>query len=213
MRPLSLPGALAALMLAVAGYHPAAAQQPRTTPLDDLRAERTRGNADAPVTIYEMSDFQCPYCARFWRETLPAIERDYVATGKVRLIFVNMPLSIHPNAEPAAELAMCAAREHKFWQVHDLLFRTQDRWADLSEPGPFLLSLGDSAGVNRSRLQECLRTKAMRPLVQADFEGSLHSGAGSTPSFYIEGELITGAQPFALFKSVLDSIIRTKTGR
>jgi len=205
--------AAVALALALAAAPAtAAAQQAQQTPLDDLRAERTRGKADAPVTMYEMSDFQCPYCGEFWRETLPSIERDYVATGKLRLIFVNMPLSIHANAEPAAEVAMCAARQHKFWQMHDALFRTQDNWADLKEPGDYFLSLADSIRANRSQLQECLRTKATRPVVAADFEGSRRSGAGSTPTFYVEGELIVGSQPYGLFKSVLDSIIKVKSG-
>jgi protein-disulfide isomerase len=211
-RRLSLRGAAAALALVALGFQRAPAQQPQTAPLDDLRGERTRGRAEAPVTIYEMSDFECPYCAQFWRETLPAIERDYIATGKARLIFVNLPLPIHPNAEPAAELALCAARQHKFWQMHDLLFRSQDQWADLTEPGPYFLALGDSVRANRSQLQECLRTKAMRPVVNLDFDGSRRSGATSTPSFYIEGQLIVGAQPFGLFKAVLDSIIREKSG-
>ena len=212
-RRRSLRGAAAALALAALGAQRAPAQQASTTPLDDLRAERTRGSADAPVTMYEISDFECPYCGQFWRETLPSIERNYIATGKLRLIFVNMPLSsIHPNAEPAAELAMCAARQHKFWQMHNLLFRNQDHWVDLGEPGSYFLSLGDSLHLNQSQLQECLRTKAMRRVVEADFDGSRKSGATSTPTFYIEGELIVGAQPYELFKQVLDSIIRVKSG-
>jgi protein-disulfide isomerase len=203
--------ASAAALVALVSLAPSAGAQ-STQPLDDLRAERTRGSSGAPVTVYEISDFQCPFCAEFWRETLPAIERDYVATGKVQLVFVNMPLTgLHPNAEPAAELAMCAARQHKFWPMHDLLFRYQDRWANLPEPGSFFLALGDSVGANRGQLQQCLRAKAMRPVVQADFEGSRRSGAASTPTFYIEGELLVGAQPYSLFKQVLDSIIRAKT--
>jgi protein-disulfide isomerase len=199
------PRSLLVLLLAAA---PALA---RAQGQDDLQSERTKGSAAAPVTMYEISDFECPYCAEFWRETLPSIERDYVATGKVRIIFVNMPLPMHPNAGPAAELAMCAARQHKFWQVHDLLFRHQDRWADLKEPGVFFLSLADSAGADRSQIQECLRSAATRPVVAADFEGARRSGAHSTPTFYIEGGLVEGAQPFSLFKTVLDSIWAAKT--
>ena len=178
---------------------------------DDLQAERSRGSAGAPVTVYEISDFQCPYCAEFWRQTLPALEREYVVTGKVRLIFVNMPLPMHPNAEPAAELAMCAARQQRFWQMHDLLFRHQDQWAELQEPGAYFLALGDSVGANRAELQACLASKAMRPLVKSDFEGARRSGATSTPTFYIEGGLLSGAQPIETFRSVLDSIIKTRT--
>ena len=86
-------------------------------------AGRSKGAASAPVTVYEMSDFQCPYCRRFALETFPTLEREYIATGKVRWVFVNFPLtSIHPNAVAAAEVALCAAQQGAFWQVHDLLY-------------------------------------------------------------------------------------------
>ena len=129
----------------------------------------------------------------------------------MRIVFVNMPLPMHPNAEPAAELAMCAARQHKFWQMHDLLFRHQDQWADLQDPGPYFLSLGDSVHANQAELQGCLSSKATRPLVRSDFEGAVRSGATSTPTFYIEGGLLVGSQPIEVFRSALDSIIRAKT--
>lgn len=177
---------------------------------DDLRPARTKGSATAPVTIYEMSDFQCPWCGRFARETMPTLEREYVATGKVRIIFVNFPLPMHPNAGPAAELAMCAARQGKFWPMHDLLFRTQERWEGLREPGVFFLGLGDSVGADRDQLTACVRTAATRDLVRADAEGSARSGAHSTPTFWIEGGLLTGAQPITVFRTILDSIIRVK---
>jgi protein-disulfide isomerase len=205
------------LALALAAPRARAQAQPQSQPQgqaqasDDLRAERTMGNADAPVTMYIISDFQCPYCGDFARRTFPIIEREYVATGKMKVVYVNMPLSIHPNAEPAAELAMCAARQNKFWPMHDLLFKYQDKWADLDEPGPFFLALGDSIGANRQELTECLQTKATRALVHADYEGSLHSGARATPSFYIEGGLLAGDQPINAFRPILDSIYRAKT--
>jgi len=178
---------------------------------DDLRAARTRGSATAPVTIYEMSDFQCPWCGRFARETLPALEREYVATGKVKIVFVNYPLPMHQNAGPAAELAMCAAKQNRFWQVHDRLFRTQERWENLEQPGMFFLALADSAGADRDQVAACVRSGATRDLVRADAEGSARAGARSTPTFYIEGGLMSGAQPITVFRQVLDSIIRVKT--
>ena len=200
------PGFAPLLALALIPLFAAAVQQ------DELTAARTRGSPTAPVTIYEMSDFQCPWCARFFRETQPLLEREYIATGKVRLVFVNYPLPMHANAGPAAELAMCAARQGKFWPVHDLLFRHQAHWQDLREPGSFFLGLGDSAGVDRDLLTQCLRTRATREVVRSDAEGSARSGARSTPTFYIEGGLISGAQPIEVFRGILDSIIRTKTG-
>ena len=178
---------------------------------DDLRAARTKGSPTAPVTVYEMSDFQCPFCADFALQTMPALDREYVQTGKVRFVWVNLPLPMHQNAVPAAELAMCGARQGRFWQLHDLLFRNQQRWAGLAEPGNYFLSLGDSAGANRDTLASCLREGAMRALVRADAEGAVRSGARYTPTFYIEGGLLVGAQPVEVFRAVLDSIVRLKT--
>jgi len=199
--------ALAALALAAGPTVSGSAQQ------DDLIAARTRGSPTAPVTVYEISDFQCPYCAEFALETMPTLEREYVATGKVKFTFVNFPLPMHRNAVPAAELAMCAARQGKFWQVHDLLFRNQERWGGLAEPGSYLLSLGDSAGANRDALGACVRDGAVRALVRSDAEGAVRSGAHSTPTFYIEGGLVVGAQPIEVFRTVLDSIVRVKRGQ
>jgi len=178
----------------------------------DIQSARSKGSPTAPVTVYEISDFQCPYCAEFALQTMPVLEREYVATGRVRLIFVNWPLPMHRNAEPAAELAMCGARQGKFWQLHDLLYRNQERWAGLVEPGSYFLQLGDSAGANRDSLVACLRAGAVRNIVRSDAEGAVRSGAHSTPTFYIEGGLLVGAQPAEVFRTVLDSIIRAKAG-
>ena len=206
MKIVRTAAAFAALSL-ITALAPSRASQ------DDLRAARTKGSATAPVTIFEMSDFQCPWCGRFARETLPILEREYVATGKVKIVFVNFPLPMHKNAVPASELAMCAARQGKFWLMHDQLFRTQQRWAGLAQPGSFFLGLADSVGADRDLLTACLRSGATRALVQQDAEGSARSGATSTPTFYIEGGLLSGAQPIEVFRTVLDSIIRTRTTR
>jgi protein-disulfide isomerase len=182
-----------------------------TATAKDPLASRSKGAPSAPVTVYEMSDFQCPYCRKHAMEVFPAIERDYVKTGKVRWVFINLPLvSIHANALPAAELAMCAARLGKFWPIHDLLFQHQETWAPLKEPGPFLLSLADSVKLPRAPLVKCLETEAARAEIQAEAQGSERAGAASTPTFYIEGGLLTGARPVELWREVLDSIYADK---
>lgn len=177
----------------------------------DPLAPRTKGSAAAPVTVYEMSDFQCPFCKRFSEQTFPTLEKEYIATGKVRWIFINMPLvSIHPNAVPAAEFAMCAAREGKFWPAHDLLYRRQEVWAPLKNPAAFLLSLADSLKIPRARITPCLDKGETRGLVRSDSEGSVKAGASSTPTFYIEGALMKGAYPVEVWRPILDSIVRAK---
>lgn len=175
---------------------------------------RTKGSATAPVTVYEMSDFQCPYCRQFARETFPTLERNYINSGKVRWVFINFPLTdIHEHASAAAQLALCAAKQKGFWRVHDLLFLHQETWAPLKEPGPFFVSLADSAGISKPALLDCLESPQTLKAVMADAEGAARSGASSTPTFYIEGGLVEGAQPLAVFRKVLDSVYAAKVAK
>jgi protein-disulfide isomerase len=179
----------------------------------DPMAARTKGSPTAPVTVYEMSDFQCPYCARFALTIFPTLETEYIATGKVRWIFVNFPLPMHDNAVSAAQVAMCAAKQNKFWPVHDLLFRNQQVWAPLEAPGEYLLTFADSASLDRAAFQECLTTGATRAAIESDAKAAVNSGAKSTPSFYIEGGIMAGAQPVTVFRPILDSIYAVKTAK
>ena len=174
---------------------------------------RSKGASTAPVVVYEMSDFQCPYCRAFADKTFPQLEREYIKPGKVRWVFINFPLtSVHPNASAAAQLALCAAKQKGFWRMHDLLFQYQDAWAPLKEAGPFFVSLADSAGLSKQTLLGCLQSPQTLKEVQADAEGAARSGAGSTPTFYIEGGLLEGSVPVEVFKRVLDSVYAAKTG-
>jgi protein-disulfide isomerase len=143
---------------------------------------------------------------------MPGLEREFVATGKMRLVFINLPLTnVHMNTMAAAQVAMCAARQGKFWPVHDRLFEHQPQWADQKDPGPYLLALADSAGVDHARLAACVSSGATRPAIEADAAAARRSGAHSTPTFYIEGGLIEGAAPLAAFRAALDSVYRSKT--
>jgi protein-disulfide isomerase len=204
-RPLAL--ALAAL---VAAGGVAAAQQDSSS----ATVTRAKGSPSAPVTVYEMSDFQCPFCRRFALETFREIEREYISRGKVRWVFVNYPLtSIHANAVAAAATAVCAARQGAFWPMHDLLYQYQETWAPLKEPGPFFVSLADSVGISKTKLVACVKSPGTEAEIRYEAEGAERAGANSTPTFYIEGGLLTGAQPLPVFRQVLDSILATKTGR
>jgi len=177
-------------------------------------AARTKGATTAPITVYEMSDFQCPFCQRFAIQTFPTIDREYIATGKVRWIFVNFPLTqLHPNAVPAAQFATCAGRQGKFWPVHDALFATQSTWAPLRNPGPFLLSLVDSLRIARGSLEACLQATETVAEIRLDAEGARRAGATSTPTFYVEGLLIKGAHPIGVFRQLFDSLYAAKRPR
>lgn len=181
-----------------------------TLPAQEL-SSRAKGRADAPVTVYEMSDFQCPFCRRFFVETFPTLEREYIATGKVRWIFINFPLAQqHPNAVPAAEFAMCAAKQGKFWPAHDRIYETQEAWAGLPDAGTYFTAMIAPLGLNRNQMLGCLERSETLPLIRQDAQGAARSGARSTPTFYIEGGLLTGAQPTAIFRRVLDSVVAAK---
>jgi protein-disulfide isomerase len=164
------------------------------------------------VTVYEMADFQCPACRLFTITVFPTVERDFVATGKVRWVFINLPLTtIHPNAPAAAEVAMCASRQGRFWPTHDLLYQRQDDWAKLRQPRSILIALAQQAGVDRSKLVQCLAAGTARAEVEKDAALALRTGAHSTPSFYIEGGLLEGAPytPEPMLR-LLDSIYRAR---
>lgn len=180
----------------------------------DSLASRTKGSATAPITVYEMGDFQCPACREFALRTMPALDREYIQPGKVRFVFVNLPLTeIHPNAPIAAEAALCAARQGKFWAMHDALYLHQPEWAPLPDPRAALLALGDSVGADRRRLRACLASGATRTEVAQDAARARRSGARSTPTFYVEGGLLAGAAPVEVFRQVLDSIYRVRVAR
>lgn len=180
---------------------------------DDLMlAARTRGDDKAPVVIYEVSDFQCPYCRQFWAETLPQLDKEYIKTGKARLTFINFPIpQLHPNAQAAHEVAMCGAAQGKFWRLHDLLYAHQQEWAALPDPQPYLLALGDSAHADRGTLQACLAAGRIRQLVAAEAQASWQAGVKSTPSFIVQGVLLAGTAPIEQFRPILDSIYAART--
>jgi protein-disulfide isomerase len=173
---------------------------------------RSKGSKSAPVTVYEMADFECPYCRDFALQTFPALEKQYIATGKVRWVFINLPIpSIHPNAVPAAEFAACASREGKFWQTHDMLYSTQEKWEHLKDVSPYLLAQILPLGLNAATMQKCLQSGVAANMVRDDVAGAQKSGASSTPSFYIEGGLVEGARSLQVFQHVIDSIYAAKT--
>ena len=189
----------------------AAAPRPSQDTINFLIPQRSLGAVDAPVTVIEMSDFQCPFCRRHALETFPAIQRDFINTGKVRWIFINFPLtSLHPNAAAAAEFAMCAAKAGRFWPIHDLIYRNQATWAPLADPAPVLLSFADSIGLARDALRPCLDQGLMRELVRRDAEAAARAGANSTPTFFIAGGLLRGMVPPEVFEPLLDSIYQAK---
>ncbi|HET9684254.1 MAG TPA: thioredoxin domain-containing protein [Gemmatimonadaceae bacterium] len=172
---------------------------------------RIRGSASAPVWLIEVSDFQCPYCKQWHDASFAAIDSEYVKTGKVRLAYLNFPLSsIHPNARAAAEAAMCASVQGKFWQLHESLFATQARWEGQSNPLPTFDSLAVAAGVDAPAWRNCMTTHATARLIDADRDRSRSAGVQSTPTFFIGDRKLEGAYPTDSFRVAIDSALARK---
>ena len=168
---------------------------------------RVLGSATAPVWLLIASDFQCPWCKTWHDSTFPALKRDYVDAGKVRVAYLNFPLSMHANALPSAMAAMCAAAQGKFWEAHARIFETQSVWQKLPRPEPYLDSVAIAAGADAAKLKRCTQDRAMLALIQADQARAQKAGVESTPTFFVGGTKIEGAQPLKVFRRVIDSVL------
>src|SRR3954467_11126855 len=184
----------------------AVATSPPTDPII-TRADlaRIQGSPSAPLWVIEVSDFQCPYCKQWHDETYQTFRDEYVKTGKVRLAYVNFPLAQHQFAWPAAESAMCAGAQGKFWNMQDALFTTQNQWEALPSPSTFFDSLARVEGVDIARWRQCVQSGKMKAWIQADHDRAERAGAGSTPSFMIGDKLLVGAQPIDEIRRAIDS--------
>lgn len=176
---------------------------------DGVKADlaRIQGSPNAPVWVIEVSDFQCPYCKQWHDETYPTFRDEFVRTGKVRLAYVNFPLAQHQYAWPAAESAMCAGAQGKFWEMHDALFNTQSKWEALPAPASFFDSLARAQGVQVTRWRQCVQSGKMKSWIQADHDRAQAAGAGSTPTFMIGDKLLVGAQPIEELRRAIDSAV------
>lgn len=162
------------------------------------------GDEDAPVTIIEWSDYQCPFCKRFHDQTWNLLKSQYIDTGKVKFVYRDFPLSFHVNAQKSAEAAECAGEQGKYWEMHDAIF-TQSQ-ADGTGISPAdLKNIAKSVGLDSSKFDSCLDSGEMAAEVQKDMSEGAASGVQGTPGFLINGKLVSGAQPFSVFQQVIDS--------
>lgn len=173
-----------------------APQPPTQVSVDD---DPMKGDKNAPVTIVEFSDFQCPYCARFHLDTFPQIDKDYIQTGKVRFVYRDFPLPFHTNAEKAAEAAECAHEQGKFWEYHNKIFENQKSLSMES-----LKQWAKDLGLDVVRFNSCLDSGKMAVEIQKDAQEGASYGVSGTPAFFVNGQLLSGAQPYTNFKQLID---------
>ncbi|HSG73912.1 MAG TPA: DsbA family protein [Nitrosopumilaceae archaeon] len=171
-----------------------------------------KGNPNAPVTIIEFSDFQCPFCARFFEQTLPLIEKNYVETGIVNLVYRDFPLDFHKNALPAHIASECADEQNAFWEYHDVLFDKQSEWQSLGFESitERFLAYAEELGLDQLTFTTCLQSNEIVQEIQSDLLSGRQYGATGTPTFFIGNEKfgytkISGAQPYQNFASVIES--------
>jgi len=171
------------------------------------------GNPDAPITIIEFSDFQCPFCARFFTQTLPLIYEEYIDQGKVKLVFRDYPIqSIHPNAVPASVASECANEQGKFKEMHDILFGNQNEWSKQETVDALSLfsQYATEIQLEQETFDSCLTSGKYIDEIQKDLVDGQNYGVSGTPGFFVGNDQIgyvqiKGAQPFDIFKKVIDA--------
>ena len=177
-----------------------------------------KGEKNAKITLIEFSDYQCPFCSRHSRDTLPQLEREYIASGKLKYVFRNFPIeSIHPLAFKAHEAANCAGEQGKYWEMHGRLFANQKAMSpkDLSDHAQALV-------LDMPKFQQCLDSGKHAAKIRKDLADGQKAGVQGTPSFFLgltepnDGmvkavRIIRGAQPYAAFKAAIDSLLSAQS--
>ena len=180
--------------------------EPERIDMDEIASPppyRIKGNPNAKVTIVEYSDFQCPFCARWARDTYPQILQTY--GDKVKIVFKHLPLPFHQFAQKAAEAAECAGKiggAKAFWAMHDKLFQVGQPQGRLDIAS--LKQFAKEIGLDEKRFSQCIDTGETAQIVMQDMNESQRLGVRGTPTFFINGVPVRGALPFEAFKQVID---------
>ena len=176
-----------------------------------IQGSPSMGRADAPVTVVEFSDFECPYCRRFHQQVLIPLKREYIDKGLVRFVHKDLPLSFHSQAELAARIARCSQQDGQYWQAYRSLFERQNC---LSCEGPAAIVSSDAT--RQKRLSRCADTTSTRTLVNTDRSEAGLLGIRATPTFVIgptlgedqhRGQVLEGAMPWPSFRKVIDQAL------
>ena len=189
------------------------ARPPRAaTGKTSIEGDPFMGRKDASIVLVEFSDFQCPFCGRFFRNTLPQIKKNYVETEKIKYVFKDFPLAFHKEAQKAAEASHCAGEEGKYWEMHDLIFQNQQKMKV-----PNLVEHAEKLGLDKKSFMECLDDSRYAEGIKKDIRSGKTSGVTGTPSFLlgkindngeVEGAVIRGAKPYNAFRTAIDAMLK-----
>lgn len=181
-----------------------------TTAKVETKGSPVLGDPEAPITLVEFTDYECPFCRRFYLNTLSKIKKQYVETGKVRFVLRDLPLGFHANARPAAKAAHCAREQGKYWEMHDALFEGGGK---LNKND--FVRYAENIGVEDFAFQKCMESDRHKEAIDRDIADAGKASITGTPGFVlgkttdneIEGTFISGAQSFASFKRQIDGLL------
>ena len=192
----------------------AEANKPKVVEGDFTDDDAVLGNKNAPVTLIEFSDYECPFCKRHFTQTLPQIKKKYIDTGKVKMVFRDFPLGFHdPLATQEAMAAECVREQsdnETYFTYHDLIFEnttSNGRGMQKSQ----LYDLAEQVGVDRDKFSECLDSEKYKDEIKKDIADGQKAGVTGTPAFLINGQFISGAQPFSVFEQVIEEELKKQS--
>lgn len=166
---------------------------------NNIDNSKIKGDKNAPVTIVEFSDYECSFCRRFYSQTFGLIDDKYIKTGKVKFIYKNFPLNIHPNAQKAAEAAECAGGQGKYYEMYDELFKK-----GVQGGATTFKRYAQNINLDTTKFNKCLDSGAMASKIHKDVSEGQKQGVSGTPAFFINGIKIVGAQPFSVFEQAIE---------
>ncbi len=188
----------------------------KTTAVTTIDNDPVLGSPTAPVTLVEFSDYQCPYCARFFKTTYPALLEDYIKKGKLRYVYRDFPLPFHKKAQKAHEAASCAGEQGKYWEMHDFIFANQAKMEVEN-----LKEYAGTLSLDMASFNACLDSGKYVEEIKKDIDDGRKAGVRGTPSFVlgatdksgqVKGLLVKGAQPLSYFKTEIDRLLKETSG-
>lgn len=165
------------------------------------------GDPNAPIVMVEFSDFGCPFCAQHARETFPALERDFIATGKVLYKHVPFVMGMFPNGDRAARAAECAGEQQRFWPMHDSVYARQDGWKRGADPDGVLHDLARRVMPDPERWAACYAADRQGARTAAANAAARRLGVRATPTFFVNGQMVEGALPLPAMRQGLDAML------
>lgn len=204
-------GGIAAMLYGLAklgGGIPSSNGEPQSLATEVSTADHSKGPANAPVTLVEYSDFQCPAC-KAYESSLKQLATQY--DQELKIVYRHFPLtSIHKNAQLAAQASEAAALQGKFWEYHDVLFNTQDRWEGERNPEGMFVEYAKSLGLDEERFKKDLNSDEVKKAVKEDAESAMKAGVNATPTFFLNGKFLEAPNNYEQFSAyIVEQLIIT----